>query len=71
MNKTTILGLFITLMVSVIVILDMILSTKITYTFNLEWTYVLTGLGIGIGLIILPEEKVKSLFESILNKFIK
>jgi len=69
-NKTTILGGFITLMVSAIVMLDMSLSVEELYTFDLQWSYVLTGLGIGVGLIILPEDRVKILFEKIIDKFI-
>jgi xanthine/uracil permease len=47
----------------------MVLSTYPTYHFNLKWEYVLTGLVIGLLMIILPFEIMENFFKDIYGSF--
>jgi len=70
MNKSSILGYLIVFFIAVLCYLDMYLSTKTSYTFVLEFWQVLTGLGVGVGLVVLPEEIVVQMFKDIFSKYV-
>lgn len=70
-NKSTLLGYLIVFFVAVLCYLDMYLSTKVGYTFILEFWQVLTGLGVGVGLVVLPETEIVYAFRTLFDKYIK
>lgn len=70
-NKSTVLGYLIVFFVAVLCYLDMYLSTKVGYTFDLQFWQVMSGLGVGVGLVVLPEKEIIYIFKTIINKYFK
>ena len=69
LNKYDKIGYGVIALASLVTIIDMFLSTHPTYTFNLEWEYVLTGLTLGLLMIILPFSIMENFFSDLYNSF--
>lgn len=57
-NASTLLGILAVVATLAMLFMDMHLSTKETYTFDLQATHIRWGFGVGVGLILVPQEIV-------------
>lgn len=67
----TILGVGMLFIITGIVFMDMFLSTKETYTFELVGWQVFAGILISITLIVMPQDKMIELIEKIFSVLIR
>jgi len=71
LNATSLLGLFTCLVCSAILIIDMVLSAKEIYHFELKSWHMFAGYGVGLSLVVLPQDKISEIVEKIIKKRIR
>jgi len=67
-NLSTKMGVFMVLAAFIIIILDMVLSLNVNYTFELTTNHIMYGAGSGVALIVLPEDTIVKLVEKWIGK---
>ena len=67
-NLSTKAGIFILVCAFIIVIVDMILSVNLNYTFDLQALHILYGAGSGVALIVLPEDMIVKFISKWIDK---
>lgn len=70
-NVSTIVGILIMVGAGVMLFLDMYLSTKEVYTFDLERSDVWKGLGVGFILMVMPQDFVIESIVKLRDKWTK